>query len=250
MTAEPPDRPNLHPPHSPESATSDVGERRPWPPPAILWPWLGVNTLGSAIVTTILILIAFADEPTRSEALSFSGVVVGGLVGPMQAFILRDQVPRLRIWEWVLASIVSGYLGIFLGAIVLVALIWMMSADTWMMSPILEAAFPAALSSIFGAILGASVGLGQVVVLARHVLGLRRWWVANVIGRSLAWLSASLLWTLVVATVSYFFPDRFWQHFIIGALLGTVIGLIYGGVTARAIPRLTPRQRSVADSSD
>ena len=248
MTAEPPDRSNLQPPHSPESATSDVGKRRPWPPPAILWLWLGVNTLGFAIVTTILILIAFADEPTRSEALPFSGVVVGGLVGPMQALILRDQVPRLRIWQWILASIMGGYLGIFLGGIVFLATSWMMWAIDywmWMASPILHAAQ----LSISGAMVGTSIGLGQVVVLARHVRGLRRWWVANVIGQSLAWPSASLLWPLVVARMSYFFPERF-LYFLIGALLGAVIGLIYGGVTARAIPRLTPRQRSVAASSD
>ncbi|MEM1308059.1 MAG: hypothetical protein AAGF98_00915, partial [Cyanobacteria bacterium P01_H01_bin.153] len=192
--------------------TIAIGEQRPLPP-TMLWPWLGVNTLGFAVVTTILIQIAAAGMAPDIvgggiEALWFSGVVVGGLVGPMQALILSGQVPRLKIWQWMLASMIGGYLAIVLWAIVAVALSSIMTLLEVPMPMLMGEVQP----SIYGVMVAVSVGLCQVLVLARHVRGLCWWWVANVIGRSLGWVSAQLLWTLVAARVSTF-PSSF-RHFL------------------------------------
>lgn len=237
MTADPPDRPDLRPSDIPATAASDTGERQPWPPSSILWPWLSANTLGFAVVTTVLIGIAVLGKAAGGvmggiEALYCSGVVVGGFVGPLQAFVLRDQVPRLKNWQWIMASMLGGYAGLFLGAII--------SITITLPLPMLEEALMVVWPSVYGATLGISVGVGQVLVLAQHVRGLRRWWVASVLGRLLGWLSAQVLWVLLTAREATDFPHGLW-HFLFVALLGAVGGLIYGGVTARAIPQLTPR---------
>ncbi|MEL6765279.1 MAG: hypothetical protein AAFO87_16840, partial [Cyanobacteria bacterium J06607_6] len=166
MTADPPDRPDLRPSDIPATVASDTGERQPWPPSSILWPWLSANTLGFAVVTTVLIGIAVLGKAAGGvmggiEALYCSGLVVGGFVGPLQAFVLRDQVPRLKNWQWIMASMLGGYAGLFLGAII--------SITITLPLPMLEAALMVVWPSIYGATLGISVGVGQVLVLAQHV---------------------------------------------------------------------------------
>ena len=241
MNAEPPDRSDLPQPNNPAAASSRVGAHRSWPSPSLLWPWLGVNALGFAVVTTILIQIAVVGRSPGLttegiEALFISGILVGGFVGSMQALILRKQVPRLKIWQWILASMFGGYLGIFVGGIALMVI----GFPLQFVMPTLPLTFLLViLRGIYGAAMGASVGWIQAMTLAPHVWGLRRWWVASAIGRSLGWVSTQLLWMLVAAKVSSF-PNSAW-HFLIVAFFGLVGGLIYGVVTARALPRLTPR---------
>ncbi|MEM9505882.1 MAG: hypothetical protein AAGA01_18230, partial [Cyanobacteria bacterium P01_E01_bin.43] len=99
-------------------------------------------------------------------------------------------------------------------------------------------------TGILGAILGVSVGLGQVLVLARQVRGLRRWWWANLAGRSLGWLSAVLVGLLFIHL-----DINLGDSSIALLICGGIGGLIYGGVTALALPSLTPRQRSTVDRS-
>ena len=101
------------------------------------------------------------------------------------------------------------------------------------------------------AIGGLSVGLCQMAVLARQVHGLGRWLGASVLGRSLGWFSARLLWQLLGAKpLMNNVGDGIGNVAVWEILLcGAVGGLIYGGVTAVALPNLTLRQRSVTDPS-
>ena len=86
---------------------------------------------------------------------------------------------------------------------------------------------------------GGCVGLGQVLVLTQPIWALRHWWVANVSGRSLGWLSVVYLLLLLPEGAldnSATFPNP-----PVAMLCGAVGGLIYGGVTAIPLPKLTSR---------
>lgn len=236
---------NSQPPDRPEAPTAKADGNRPrysfsQSSPAILRLWLGGNALGFAIATVILVRMTVSTSATPwlmggISALYASGIVVSSCVGVLQALILRRQIPRLRVWQWILVSILGGYLGIFLGAMVNMVVVTLSTNAT-------SNALLLPTTGILGAMLGVSVGLGQVIVLARQVRGLRRWWWANVVGRSLGWLSAVLVGQLFIHLGIN--PGG-----SISALLicGGIGGLIYGGVTALALPRLTPRQRSIPD---
>ncbi|MGD1943617.1 MAG: hypothetical protein ACFB0G_20165 [Leptolyngbyaceae cyanobacterium] len=245
---------NSQPPDRPEAPTAKANGNRPiysfsQSSPAILRLWLGGNALGFAIATIILVSVSALISATPLgmggiEALIASEIVVGSCVGTLQALILKRQISRLRVWQWILASIFGGYLGIFLWAIAMlgVAAVPGIAASIRGLNIVLLTA------SIFGAMLGVTVGLGQVLVVAQHVHGLRRWWLANVVGRSLGWLCA-VGFGLFFNTRPVLIPLDSNIGDSISALLicGGIGGLIYGGVTALALPSLTPRQRAIPD---
>ncbi|MBE9099378.1 hypothetical protein [Vacuolonema iberomarrocanum] len=227
-TAEADRKPSGYPP-SPES------------PISTLLHWLIANTLGFAIATALLSVMresAVAIFVGRGgiEALFASGFVVGAIVGPWQAHILKGKVPHFRSWRWILVSILGSYLGVLLGGLVL----WgfgkvIVDFRVGISMEIIQFAAPA----IFGAMVGGCVGLGQVLVLTQPIWGLRHWWMANVIGRSLGWLSVVYLLFLLPEAVldnSATFPNP-----PVAMLCGAVGGLIYGGITAITLPKLTSR---------
>ena len=211
--------------------------------------WLGGNALGFAIATIILVSISALISATPlgmggMEALIASEIVVGSCVGTLQALILKRQILRLRVWQWILVSILGGYLGIFLWVIAMLGV----AAVPGIAAPVRGVNIVLLIASIFGAMLGVGVGLGQVLVAAQHVHGLRRWWLANVVGRSLGWLCA-VGFGLFFNTRPVLVPLNGNIGDSISALLicGGIGGLVYGGVTALALPSLTPRQRAIPD---
>ena len=209
-----------------------------------LQTWLGVNVLGFAIAPTLLFSIGpLLDGELNFREEYFAGYVVGVVLGPLQAIALQPRLPRLKIWQWILASILGGYLGVLLGSVALAFIIFGLDwSSPW---------FELLSLAIGGAIVGLSVGLCQMAVLARQVHGLGRWLGASVLGRSLGWLSARLLWQLLGAKpLMNNVGDGIGNVAVWEILLcGAVGGLIYGGVTAVALPNLTLRQRSVTDPS-
>ncbi|MBE9099381.1 hypothetical protein [Vacuolonema iberomarrocanum] len=197
--------------------------------------WLVVNTLGFAIATTLL----FSIGPLLAEALSFrehylSGYVVGAILGPLQAIALQPRFPRLKIWQWTLASILGSYLGVLLGSFVSTFVIF----GIYLSSDFLEFFFLA----IFGGMVGLGVGLCQILVLAKQVHGLKYWLGFSVIGRSLGWFSAHILWKLL-GEQPLMNPSNSIGDVPIFVILscGAVGGAIYGGITATALPHLIPR---------
>ncbi|MEL7313682.1 MAG: hypothetical protein AAFN08_01880 [Cyanobacteria bacterium J06559_3] len=201
---------------------------------------MAVNTLGFSIATLFIVRLAKGPSSiietglgARIETLFFSGFVVGAIVGPMQAYILKRKVSGFRIWQWILASILSSYAGAFLATIGL----WLFDS-IWTIPLIASWVVP----SIFGAIVGICVGFGQVFVLDRHVRGLGRWWTANTIGRSLGWVSAYFAWALLQGIQPIVLLDDSISVIVVPLVYGAVGGLVYGGVTAMALPNLTQRQ--------
>ena len=251
MSSPPPKPPNGADPDRSQMPTSSADDHRPnaalsdQSTSAIQKLWIGGNVLGFAIVTAILFrmvieLSAASGVAGGGETLYTSELVVGSCVGTLQALILKRQVPRLRIWQWVLASILGGYLGMVSWGIVMFILI-SIPIGSGSGNAIVVALLSA---TLLGGTLGASIALGQIVVLSRHVRGLRRWWWANVVGRSLGWLSAVFVGQLLTA-VQIFAPFDISLGPSILTLLfcGGFGGLVYGGVTALALPHLTARSQ-------
>ena len=238
MSPEQSDRPDLPTPPDQASKASERPESKASPP--TVWFWLVVNTLGFAIAIALLVLLGFQFS---GRELFLAGLVISAIVGPLQAIVLRQKILRLRIWQWVLVSILGSYLGVFLG-LVATFLLSTFGLLILVLIPFAEIL----VGTLLGAIVGVCVGLGQVLVLARQVRGLRWWWVANVLGRSLGWLSAQLLWQLVKAETVIMVPPNSIRDLPIVLLCGAVGGLVYGGVTARALPYLTARQPAITNS--
>ena len=241
MNPKQPDRPDL-PGLSDEESTSSESTvpARPEPlsDPAVsrqlLGSWLRANTLGFAIASTALFFISLL-LPFRD--LLAAGFFVGGIVGPLQALVLRRQILKLKVWQWSLACILGGYLGTFLG---LIAMLYVVGID-WPIPFVDWASI-----GVFGAFIGICVGWGQVLVIDRYVRGLRRWWAANVIGRSLGWLSAQLLWLLLTQR-AVMFPVESLDSLPVVVLCSAVGGLVYGVVTAQALPYLVPAPAAITD---
>lgn len=224
-----------------EASASDAGNTPEYPSaskasPPILRSWLVANALGFSIASTILVGMtesagAMGGVTAGVEVTAVAGFVVGAIVGPWQAHILKRKVPHLKSWKWILASIVGSYLGLFFGLIT-VALFAILLGIRF------------APGAIFGAMIGVCVGLVQVLILAHQVRGLRRWWVANVIGRSLGWFVAMFLLARLEDGLGMVPRDHI-GYVILSSLFSSAVGgLIYGSVTASALPYLTPRRSS------
>ena len=243
MNSQLPDRPDLpdrNPPKVPASKISGGNRSGSKPSWSIVGLWLGGNALGFAIATTILIRMAVSPSPTTEmmpgiEALYASEIVVGSCVGALQSWILRRKIHRLKIWQWILASILGGYFGLFLIALALFALALVPLDGSKLVTFLL-------VISTSGAILGVGIGFGQAIVLAQHVQGVGKWWLASVLGRFLGWLSAFLVGQLFIP-----FDSNTGDLIITPLICGGIGGLVYGGVTALALPSLIPRQRSNVD---
>ncbi|MEM6715664.1 MAG: hypothetical protein AAF622_11375, partial [Cyanobacteria bacterium P01_C01_bin.147] len=236
MNSPPPADSNMPDPDRPEVSTSSLADgnlsnaalgAQPALAPQKLWVF--GNTLGFAIVTAILfrMVIELSAAPGVAgggETLHTSALIVGSGLGTLQALILKRQVPRLRIWQWVLASILGGYLGMVLWGIVMFILISIPIGSVF--GKVIIVALLSA--TLLGGTLGASIALAQVVVLSRHVRGLRRWWWANVVGRSLGWLSAVFVRQLSTA-IQIFAPfDSSLGPSILTLLFwGGIGGLVY-----------------------
>ena len=212
---------------------------------SIIGSWLVVNTVGFAIATALMASVFWFPnvfEQPQASMSHISGFVVGIVLGPLQAIVLRRKVPKLKGWQWMLAGILGSYLGVGLGWIVILWMIYVVLAVLNLSFHELAGGF--VFLAIFGAAVGACVGLVQVLVLGKRVRGRRRWWVASVIGRSLGWLSAQLVWQLWGSQPP---SDVQLVEFLIYGAIG---GLVYGVVTAQALPHLNPHPRSVADHSN
>jgi hypothetical protein len=100
------------------------------------------------------------------------GLIIGGGIGIAQGLVLRKRVASMR-W-WVLVSIVGFGLGKLIGEAV-------------------AQGMPAALGhGLSGAVIGATLGLAQWLVLRRHVSRADVWVLANVAAWAAGWSLISL----------------------------------------------------------
>jgi len=199
---------------------------KPWRSP-ILWPWLGCNV--AAFTVASILCFSVKISLYNIEMLFLSGLIVGSLTGWAQAYVLKQQIPKMRYWQWILANIIGGYIGIWSATFSVVSIA--------MVRNIVAGLF------LYGAILGLIVGLAEAIALRVHSTGALRWITVNILGRSLGWgISGFIVQFLFEAG---FFSDAsstllpFPPSFI-GGILG---GLIYSLVTSLALPYLQPKLR-------
>lgn len=230
------DPPNV-PPNVPPSEPSNSGPMGLFQGSTkkLLWLWVGANGLGFAIATPLSFLFTLSTAPFAT--LSVAGFIVGAITGPLQALILKRQLPKLKTWQWVLANIIGSYVGSWSGLFVFgLAYVLVQSINGWSSIFSVISWIPIMLTfALYGAVIGIVVGAAQLVSLRQHTQKLRPWWVANFLGRTLGWVSASMLGLMLSETfgsASFLFT---W-----GILLGAVGGTVYAVTTAQALLDLKP----------
>ena len=203
----------------------------------LLWLWVGANGLGFAIATPLSFLLTLSTA--TFEALSIAGFIVGAITGPLQALVLKRQLPRLKTWQWVLANIIGSYVGSWIGLFVF-GLVYALvqSINGWSSIFNVTPWLPIMLTfALYGAVIGIVVGAAQLVSLRQYVQKLRPWWVANFLGRTLGWVSASILGLMLSET----FGSATTFLVTWGILLGAMGGTVYAVITAQAMLDLKPR---------
>ncbi|NJN74497.1 MAG: hypothetical protein HC799_17740 [Limnothrix sp. RL_2_0] len=200
---------------------------KPWRSP-ILWPWLGCNLAAFTLATMLCFSVKFSMY--NIEMLFLSGLIVGSITGWAQAYVLKQQIPKIRYWQWILANIIGGYIGIWLGTFGVVSIAMVGNIMAGLL--------------LYGAILGLIVGLAEAIALRVHSTGALRWITVNILGRALGWGISGFI-------VQSLFETSFWNNSsstllpIPASFLGGILGgLIYSLVTSLALPYLQPKQRS------
>ena len=196
--------------------------------------WIGVNAVGFAIATPLSLLVALSDD--YFQALYTVGLIIGAIVGPLQAWVIKHQLPRLKTWQWTLANIVGSYLGAWRGLFVVgsFAMLFRSFNSFAGLEGITAILF---IVGCYGAVIGTLVGIAQIFSLPSQAQNVQQWWTANFIGRSLGWLSAGLVgWLLAEAIPNLEEPFSL----MLGAPLGAIGGAVYGLATAKAMLNLNP----------
>lgn len=207
--------------------------------------WVLTNVLGF-----ILSIYAIRFVGPRGNGLSSTGLAFGLILGGMQASALRQRLPQLKVWHWIVAT----GLGIYVGA-ALSALANLLQAITSQSLLVIALRFflpsvdsmPSALMWIIvlvghGISIGISVGIAQVLVLRQHTSDWRLWWLMGVFGYALGGAIASYGIWFGAELVSDIFGDSM-VLVIRGVCFGAVSGVIYGSITAIALKSLRPQQQ-------
>ncbi|MEM9486705.1 MAG: hypothetical protein AAGA83_23785 [Cyanobacteria bacterium P01_F01_bin.116] len=194
--------------------------------------WIGVNVVGFAIATPLSLLMTLTED--YLQALYTAGLIIGSIVGPLQAWVLKHQLPRLRTWQWTLANIVGSYLGSWAGLFMVGSIAMMFRSFNSFTG--LDGITALLLTlGIYGAVIGIFVGVAQIFSLPSQAQNVRQWWTANFTGRSLGWLSAGLSgWFLSEAIPNLDEPFSL----MLGAPLGAIGGAVYALATAKAMLKL------------
>ncbi|OKH17270.1 hypothetical protein [[Limnothrix rosea] IAM M-220] len=182
----------------------------------LYWQWVGLNALGFGIATTICFSTKISEF--NIEMLWLSGLVVGSITGICQAIALKQKIPKLRYWQWILANIVGGYAGT-LGALLLISA----TLDSNLQ------ASPYVIFLAFGALIGIAISFTQTFMLMRRARGVWTWGLITIIARAIAWSSVSLFIPLLfpegIELTESILPV---QVSLVG---GTFGGMIYGVIT-------------------
>lgn len=199
---------------------------KPWRSP-IFGRWLGCNVAAFTLASMFCFSVRFSVY--NIEMLFLSGLIVGSITGWAQAYVLKQQIPKMRYWQWILANIIGGYIGIWSATFSVVSIAMVGNIVVGLL--------------LYGAILGFIVGIAEAIALRIHSTGALRWITVNLLGRALGWgISGFMVQSLFEAS---FFSDAsstllpFPASFI-GGILG---GLIYSLVTSLALPYLQPKLR-------
>lgn len=170
------------------------------------------------------------EDPPLAALVGFCAIaalVEGGIVSAAQWRVLRRRAPAIAWPAWAIATILPAFVAYVAG---------------FTLFPPLGARQQWLLVGLLGAAMAATLGVGQWLLLRRHV------------ARAGAWVPASLVgWTLglgVSVAALVLVPDGAPPvAFVAAGLLGGVgMGLVVGAITAWAFVRLRPRVSSSADA--
>jgi len=226
---------NVSPENRPEAGGVGRGGQRQTSSRELLGLWFGANVVGVAIATPLSFLTTLSYQ--YFEALYIAGLIIGTVVGPLQAWVIQRQLPRLKLWQWTLANIVGSYIGSWVGLFAVGLLTFMTYSMNNAFQPEGMAGVVFSIGS-YGLVIGMVLGVAQIVSLPSQAQNVRYWWTANALGRALGWLSACLLgWILSNAIDSFLNARISWC-----VLLGAVGGAVYAGVTVKALFNLNPHQ--------
>jgi hypothetical protein len=200
-----------------------------------LW-WVLANTVGFAVGFSVGFTVGMAVGEALSEGVGFSvpGAVVvavaGASVGIVQWLVLRQQVSRAG-W-WVLASIVSFVVGETVGEVVGETVVFALGF-TWY-----EAV--AFAEAVIFAVVGASVGIAQWLVLRQQVSRAGWWVLASIVGFVVSIAMGRAVGFTLYEAVAF-------AEAVVFAVVGAGYGAITGGVMVwllrqPAAGKLGPRQ--------
>ena len=197
----------------------------------LVWLWLVANVLGFAIATPLSFLMNLSTQ--NFESLFVAGLIVGAIVGPLQAWVLKRQLPKLKAWQWIIANILGSYIGSWGGLLTLGILFILLESVVITLGDVTSWLL---IMAIYGMSIGSIVSAAQLVSLRRCTQHMWPWWVASCFGRTLGWLSAGTVGWVIVAVM----PET--DTFLVtwGILLGAIGGAVYALVTAKALLDFQP----------
>lgn len=207
--------------------------------------WVVVNAAGFAIAILFIFVLRLLTLPELG--LPMVGLLMGSVVGVLQALVLKQHLSRLKVWYWMIATGLGNCVGLAL---------WR-SNSLWYaytgnhpvfntFSFIPPTLFWLLLLVVCGCFISLSVTVAQLLVLRKHARALRQWGWMNFIGYCLGCISVYGLWHVIGIKVSIeSLGDLSWDMFWLliglatrGIFWGVIGGAIYGSITAYSLQQL------------
>jgi hypothetical protein len=177
-------------------------------------------------------------------AVTLGVLLEGALVGGVQARVLRGSLQDLSAADWIKATMLGAGVAWLLGMVpstVAALVAWSPSSRT-VPPPEPSALGQYGLALLLGAVTGPVLGLGQWLVLRRHVARAGRWIVANAVA-----------WALGMVVIFLGMDQLPWQRgglvvvagvYLVCGAAGALVGVVHGRVLrallreARPVPRV------------
>jgi hypothetical protein len=227
-------------------------------PEATFYPrWIVANAWAEAagLGTTLLLGRAAArvleqDAGTGAvlagamAAVTLGVLLEGALVGGAQARVLRGSLQDLSAADWIKATMLGAGVAWLLGMVpsTVAALVASSPSSRTVPPPEPSALGQYGLALLLGAVTGPLLGLGQWLVLRRHVARAGRWIVANAVA-----------WALGMVVIFLGMDQLPWQRgglvvvagvYLVCGAAGALVGVVHGRVLrallreARSVPRV------------
>lgn len=201
------------------------------PARSLWWRWFGTvtagETVGFAVPATAGALLAGAPDTVMIPVLVGAGVVEGAVLGWAQAHVLRREVPALPVARFVAAT--AGAAGLaYATVLVPLALADRSSGLPW---PVLVL-----LAAVLGAVLLASIGTAQWLVMRTALPGSASW----IVTTAAAW--ATGLGVFLAISTPLWQPGQPAALVVaIGVLGGVAMAATVAALTGAALLRLLAR---------
>jgi hypothetical protein len=213
------------------------------PRPALTFypKWIAANAWAEAAGLGTTLLLGRAAAPVLEQDASLGTVLAGAaaavilgillegvVVGSAQARVLRLALPGLSAADWIKATMLGAGVAWLLGMVPSTAAALLTTAPPSGAAPTPEpsAMVQYGLALLLGAVTGPILGLGQWLVLRRHVVRAGRWILAN----ALAWALGMVMIFLGMDQVPWGrggFAVALGVYLVCGAA-GVLVGAVHG----------------------